>query len=487
MKIIDFTLKEGFFKKKIVFNNTFNLVYSKENSSGKTTFIRTLLYTMGYPIPSTKGIKFDNMEFWLTISSNDVEYKLYRHASYMTVDDGHNEVAYSVPTDFYEIQGMITGCKNKEIVDSLLGAFYVDQEKGWTLLNRGKVIGNIPFNIENLVRALAGKDCSEQLRELKAINREIKKYEYMYSVSQYQSEVNEAVDNIVYDSADEIIDKKIEILRVEREPIEEELKQIKDILRKNKLLAEYINEMKLLVYDKNGEIINVTSDNLVGFEDEHDFLVARRELLAGDLKVINKRIEVLESKKTKEEVLIKVQSSIEEFDRNISKMKVDAVATKKIIDKLKEDRANLKKLIDSMTKTDNGIVDKLYKYISLYSSELKIDEKYVSSKKDYIFTNDLKSLSGTILHKIVFSFKLAYIKIIREETGLVLPIIMDSPSGREVKHETVIEMLEILKRDYAMHQIIIASIHNFEWEDKNIIEFKERLFDNEDLILGEEN
>ena len=99
MKIIDFTLKEGFFKKKIVFNNTFNLVYSKENSSGKTTFIRTLLYTMGYPIPSTKGIKFDNMEFWLTISSNDVEYKLYRHASYMTVDDGHNEVAYSVPTD----------------------------------------------------------------------------------------------------------------------------------------------------------------------------------------------------------------------------------------------------------------------------------------------------------------------------------------------------------------------------------------------------
>ena len=36
MKIIDFTLKEGFFKKKIVFNNTFNLVYSKENSSGRS-------------------------------------------------------------------------------------------------------------------------------------------------------------------------------------------------------------------------------------------------------------------------------------------------------------------------------------------------------------------------------------------------------------------------------------------------------------------
>ena len=486
MRIVDITLKDGFFKKRVTFNNTFNLVYSKENSSGKTTFIRALLYAMGYQIPSTKGIKFENMEFWITMNSNDAVYRIYRHASYMTVDDGNREVEYSLPTDFYEIQGIITGCTNKEIIDSLLGAFYVDQEKGWTLLNRGKVIGNIQFNIENLVRALAGKDCSEQLHELEAINRELKKYEYMYSVSQYQSEVNEALDNIVYDSADEIIDKKIEILKVERDPIEEELKQIKDILRKNKLLAEYINDMKLLVYDKNGEIINVTSDNLVGFEDEHDFLVARRELLAGELKTINLKIENLESKKTKEEVLVKVQSSIEEFDRNISKMRVDAVATKKIIDKLKSDKSNLKKLIDSITKTDNDIVEKLHKYISFYASELGIDEKYVSPKKDYIFTNDLKSLSGTILHKIVFSFKLAYIKIIREETGIVLPIIMDSPSGREVKYETVLEMLEILKRDYEMHQIIIASIHNFEWENKNIIEFKERLFDNEDLILEEE-
>ena len=60
---------------------------------------------------------------------------------------------------------------------------------------------------------------------------------------------------------------------------------------------------------------------------------------------------------------------------------------------------------------------------------------------------------------------------------MCLPIILDSPSGREVRPETVNNLLNILPRDFSQHQIIIASIYDFGFEDANIIEFKEQLFE----------
>ena len=245
---------------------------------------------------------------------------------------------YSLPTDWYEIHAKLTGCNNKDILDNLLGACYMDQEKGWTLLNRGKVIGNIPFNIEALVRGLGGKKCTDELHQLEAVKRQLKKYEYMHSVAEYQDAIHEAGEDIEYDAPDEVIDRQIEVLKVEREPITDELKQIKSILRKNKLLADYIADMKLAVQTPTGDEIPVTKDTLVGFIDNLELLTARREMLAANLEEINRRIASLEKKKVKEERLFRVQTAIEAFDSDIKKISVDAIATQRIIDQLKREK-----------------------------------------------------------------------------------------------------------------------------------------------------
>lgn len=486
MRFVEFTLKEGFFQKTVKFSEIANIIYSQKNTAGKTTFLRTIFYAFGYSVPSTKGIKFDDMEFWLTVESNGKLYKLYRHNSYLSLDDGQEQIDYSLPTDFYEIHAKVTGCDNKDILDNLIGASYMDQEKGWTLLNRGKVIGNISFNIEALVRGLGGKECVDELVQLEAVKRQLKKYEYMYSVAEYQEAIHEAGEDIEYDAPDEVIDRRLEALKAEREPVSDELKQIKSILRKNKVLAEYIADMKLTVQSSSGEEIPVTRDTLVGFTDNNELLTARREMLAAELDDINRKITDLEKQKGKEEQLFKVQTAIEAFDSDIKKISVDAIATQRIIDQLKRERQKLQERIRSMTKQDNGVVLELHNCISAYAKELDVSETYVSPNKDYIFTNDLKSLSGTILHKIVFSFKLAYIKLIKEKTGIVLPIVLDSPSGREVEHSTVESMLKIIQRDFPEHQLIVASIHDYDLKDKKIIEFKDRLFSPTDLMkVGE--
>lgn len=483
MRFIEFTMKEGFYQKTVEFSTNANIIHSRKNSVGKTTFLRALFYALGYAIPSTKGIKFSDMDFWITIESNGSKYKLYRHNSYLSIDDGKDQIDYSLPTDFYEIQTKLTGCDNKNILNNLLGASYMDQEKGWTLLNRGKVIGNISFDINALVRGLGGRKCVEELQQLELVKYQQKKYEYMHSVAKYQEAIHEVGEDIEYDAPDEVINRHLEVLKAKREPILDELKQIKSILRKNKVLVKYIADMKLIVQSSSGEEIPVTRDTLVGFIDNNELLVTRREILAAELQDINSQISLFKKQKKKEERLFNAQTAIEEFDSNIKKINIDAIATQRIIDQLKKERKKLQKQIRSITMQDNGVVLELHNCISTYAKELGVNETYVLPDKDYIFTNDLKSLSGTILHKIVFSFKLAYIKLIKEKMGIILPIVLDSPSGREVEHSTVEKMLKIVQRDFSDHQLIVASIYDYDLRDKKTIEFKDRLFSSTDIMF----
>lgn len=477
MIIEKISIKDGLLSRNIEFCDIANTIHSIENSVGKTSFVRCILYALGYPVPSTRGLNFAEFEFEMIVSNSGKKYKIYRHNAYMTVDDDDGQCIYSVPTDVNEVMSKLTGIDNKEVLDNLLGAFYMDQEKGWTLLNRGKVIGNIAFNIESLVRGLAGVDCNDLIDALDAVNRQIKKYEYMYSVSEYQDELALAEKTMVYDSSDEILDREIELLYSERLPLDDELKQIRSILKNNKMLAAYIAQMKLIVKGTNGERIPVNKDTLIDFNDNSEILTARIGMLSSKIDDINKRIKTLSEQKKKSEGLFKVKTIIDSFDSDISKIHVNQIATKNVLSKLKNERKHLQQNIRKTTKSGNTIVDELHKSISSYAKELGVDEKYVSAKKDYIFTNDLQSLTGTVLHKIVFSFKLSYIKMIREKTGAILPIIMDSPSGREVIYKTVEEMLKIVQRDFSDHQLIVISIHDFNLMNKKSIEFKGRLFE----------
>ena len=95
----------------------------------------------------------------------------------------------------------------------------------------------------------------------------------------------------------------------------------------------------------------------------------------------------------------------------------------------------------------------------------------------YLFTSNLKELSGAVLHKTVFAFRLSYIIEIERTINIKLPIIMDSPSGKEVDQENIKLMMEILKRDFADHQIIIASIFEYDFDPLNVIEIVNRLIE----------
>ena len=81
------------------------------------------------------------------------------------------------------------------------------------------------------------------------------------------------------------------------------------------------------------------------------------------------------------------------------------------------------------------------------------------------------------MHKTVFAFKAAYILEIQNKLNIKLPIILDSPSGKEVDTNNIQKMMDILKNDFSENQIIIASIYQYSLPDIKNIEIKKRMIE----------
>ena len=167
-----------------------NLIYSKANSKGKTTLLRFILYALGYQIPATEGIgEFDKMSFEINVERQN-SIIIYRKAENVNVIiDGSITQKYVLPFQENELFTLIFGIDNITILNNLLAVFYIDQEKGWTLLNRGKIIGNNRFNIEEFIAGISGIDISNLLDEKRVLNNELKKYRYFKNVLDINSEI----------------------------------------------------------------------------------------------------------------------------------------------------------------------------------------------------------------------------------------------------------------------------------------------------------
>ena len=133
-------------------------------------------------------------------------------------------------------------------------------------------------------------------------------------------------------------------------------------------------------------------------------------------------------------------------------------------------------LIARKTKSDTRVIKSLYENMVRYATELGVGNNE-SIAISYLFTSNLKELSGAVLHKTVFAFRLAYIIEIEKHLGIKLPIILDSPSGKEVDQANIQLMVNILKRDFSENQIIIASIFQYDFDTVNVIEIVNRLIE----------
>ncbi len=472
-------IKEGLFDREIKFNSFANLVHSTKNGCGKTTLLRLVLYGLGYAIPNTKGINFNkcNVELCLNTETNG-RIKLSRNdKNIIVIYFKGGQETYVLPERQNELHARLFGTENIDILENLLGAFYIDQEKGWTLLNRGIVIGSIHFNIDSLIRGLSNRDCSEYIKKERQLSRDREKYLQMDSVALYRESLEEEAGSLATDSYTEESTAKRSALLIEERQYKNELKRIDKTLSSNNQFQKYVDDMKLLVRSPRGETFTVTSENILGLTDAIALLVAKRKMVSADYAKIISQIEQIESEMSTEneqESFLETASQVEIFDREIMRLPLNIIAIKKEISRLDKEIKATRENITELTRKNNSVVQDITKSVISYAKELGVgDEESITAS--YIFTSNLKELSGAYLHKTIFAFRLAYIIAIEKVLNIKLPIILDSPSGKEVDRENVSMMMNILKRDFKDHQIIIASIFTYDFDNINTIELEDKL------------
>lgn len=163
------------------------------------------------------------------------------------------------------------------------------------------------------------------------------------------------------------------------------------------------------------------------------------------------------------------------FDKRISTIPINEVAVKKGIAKLEKEIAEINLRIKDLTRAANSVITPIFYNTKKYLIELGLDGDSISEK--YLFTSNLKELSGAILHKTVFAFRLACLLEVEKHLNIKLPIILDSPSGKEIDKHNIEVMIDILKRDFSHNQIIIASIYEYKLTNINKVTIVNRLIE----------
>lgn len=473
------TIRYGMYEKVFPFSNGNNLIHSQNNSVGKTTLMRVILYSIGYSVPGTKMFPLEKYEVEAKIiTEEEKEIRLVRKTpSYIVCHEGEESQTFCLPEQLPELQVKFFKTEDIDILDNLLGVFYLDQEKGWTLLNRGVVIGSNHFNVEDFVQGLSGRDCSDLKRQKIKLEAELGKYEQISNVTKYKESLARTSGSILKENPEDELDSLIELKQVELNLAQKELSRIDRSLKSNQQVKSFIDQMKLTVETPDGSLLKVTADNVVGLNDSIDYLIAKRKIQSIECnKLLNALSRLREKKKQATDVFFTVESIADAFDEMVQKFPYGYMKVESIKENLKQQLKAVRKQISDRTKYNNAVLNSMYANVIKYAEELGVGDGQTINL-NYLFTSNLKVLSGALLHKSVFSFRLAYILEVKKILGVKLPIILDSPSGKEIDPQNVQMMINILKRDFSDHQIIIASIFEYDLPEVNKIELKNRLLE----------
>ena len=464
------------------------IINSKKNSVGKSTILRILFYGLGYPIPSTYKLKFKNLKIWTTFERDGSTYEAYRYSDYLELKkDGELFYTDPVAANLNEWYSLIWGIDSLPILENLIGAIYLEQDKGWTLLNRGKVIGNISFNIRDLLIGLSSENNNliimiEEQNNLRKIHDETKAILKLEEFTRNSDETNDSVSKV-----DEEDLKEYKNVKVRKKFLQNKIQRLKKYIKRTDNLKNYIYSLNLLVKNPEDEnrpiVISKKQNNLINFRDTTDFLKTELVSLQLDLNEVERKEAEL-NKKLDQDVntLFHTEDVVESSLNALGQIKINRDLIEKKQENIEHEIDSLNKDINTEFNKNKEIIEETKSWIEKFANILGVED-VVESHANYLLTHDIKSISGTQYYKVVFSFKMAYIKVIEKYTNVILPIVLDSPSGREVTQANIKKVIDILNEYFEDNQVIIASIYDYKLKGKKKIEIKNKIFEDDDANL----
>ncbi len=448
------------------------------NTQGKTTLIRFILYALGYKIPQTDGMKIYEYKTNLEVLHDNKKYSLIRDGQKQYITDGNNTTQLVQANDLGEsipMLSIVLGIKNEYISSSLLGCFYIDQEKGWTLLNRGIVIGKIRFNIEQFLINIENKvEFENYFLENRTLENGIERANFLLKVMKENYIYNETPEENRKEIINTIknLEKEKNILSQKIYSKKRELDILKDILFQNENFAKKIEDMNIII-NYNGKDIVVNKENLKSYDYNNDILEMKRNEIELEIVYLEK-----ENNKIKTEIR-KIRKDNEETDSNnelsklFSKLKNNDFSAEELELLKDSNRRKIKENNKIINEEIKKTIDEFWEILLPILNDLEIGKEYKDKK--IILTNDMAGKSGTQMHQLSLAYKIALTKLVEVKFGIKLPFIIDSPRASEMKEEVATLMLEITKKYLPNNQLIVSSVFfdfetNFQFDKKIFLE-----------------
>lgn len=442
-----------------------HLFYSDKNSKGKTSLIRFLIHSLGFKIPSTKKVDMKKYKTILLLERDDKNLiSLEREDNNFSISfrDGTNFIFnLEEKLDQFKALSIVFQCNKSNLLENILPVFYIDQDKGWRLVNRGKVLGDNSFNIEDFILSLNDKIEEDIASDIKALKEEIKRYEAIQCLMAYEIDVNESKD--IFKQSD-IVDQLLiqqGIKKFEIKEKEDEISNLKIISNDNSSLLDFIEKYNLTIKYQNDEFV-LERKHIKDFIINQNILQARINSLEIEKKAKLEELAKLNRKIDEANVLIKPEKIEDIIAHEVHNLPITGGKLDDFINQKKKQLGELKALRKNIVKDSNsGIADNLANDVLLIADKMDVLD-IVTMEKDFIFTRNIKALSGAILHKVSLAYKISYIKAIDKYIGIKLPIIIDSPCSGEVTPDNARVMIKTVMKELPDHQVIVASIHQFE-------------------------
>lgn len=479
MNIERITISENSISKTYKFRKGMNLIHSKENSMGKTTMIRFLLYALGYQIPETEGIgSFSKYVTEIELEVKNRHILIQRQGNRVNMSEDGKSNEFILPLEEKNLWSKIFQINDSDVLKNLLGVFYIDQEKGWTMLNRGKVIGNIRFNIEEFIASLTNKDIYGLMEKKELISDRIKKYRLVSNLLEAVEEdtKEDGARDLFSEDFKMIQSRRNELLTKDRH-LADKLRITQSAIKQNENFVGMIIDLGLTVIYNNIEI-RVTRDNLSDFKINQDLLQKRRRFYEIERCKIKEELDLAQKKINQQNAMFTSESLIQSLESEISRFDIRIDSVNDIVDQLELKRRNINTQIKDNLSNNNFQLEQLFDTIRKYAVKLGVNKYVDIDDAKFVLTSKLKGLTGRVLAQLAFVFRLAYIKAVRVKYELCLPIIIDSPRAAELSEKSTSSMLKILSDDFSDHQIIMASIYKIEGRNEiNEIELKNGFMD----------
>lgn len=474
MKILKFSLQKNNEIKTFDFSSV-NLITSDVNSTGKTTFLKSILYSLGFNMPDSQEIKYSEYLFSIVIETNNGLINVVRNNNHLSIEDKQ----FSLPSEETNVIAEIFKIDNNDVYSNLLNCIFMDQDAGWNIINIGTIAGGYRFSLPKLLEGLNNFDDQGLRKRVAFIDEEIERYNLLIKVMDKRKEYLKTNNSLFVSSDKNELEKDSYIFKSKLNEINKKISEINRTIETNARFGSFLNQMKLSVKnpDPQGKPIPVNENTLCYMPDNMSILKERLYVLKHERNIIISKLDEIVKKQNNINEFNSINEIAGNFFNNIDI--IDPVKITSAINELKAEKSRCENALKEFMNNTNIWVYKFWEIAKKYGEILKVP-LYLYENTKLIYMKRKRNISGAILHKLSLSFRLASLKVLEEKYGYNLPLFIDSPGGREIVQETIDKSISLICDEFKSNQIFIASINDYSHNissDKKIIRTDKKIFD----------